>query len=114
MKGRRIGIHGSEGVLVGGTSEELSRAGILVTNHLTGETQHFPYEVVEGGYAGRGEGDMAMTERFYREMTVERDEMLTSIQQSVEGHRIAFAAEEARVNEKRVGLETFSARRKLR
>jgi predicted dehydrogenase len=103
--GRRIEIHGTEGVLVGGTSEELSRKGVAVTNHIINETQYFPYEVEAGGYAGHGGGDAGMMDRFYQEMTCDQSEMLTSVQQSAESHVIAFAAEESRLTGKTIDLE---------
>lgn len=98
--GRHLDLFGTRAKLkAGGMVKEAKGHEIMVRFHDKSMDRYFDSEVKEGGYAGHGGGDSALMEALHEEMQKERPEdMTSSLQNSVESHRMAFAAEEARLS----------------
>ena len=108
--GRSIEIHGTKGILRGGSALNDSTHDISVSNKSTWDTEYFDIVIPEGGYGGHGGGDAALVSQFYKEMTCPLSEMLTSLSQSIQSHVMAFAAEESRLTLQTIDLEDFANR----
>ena len=100
--GRALTIYGTEGVLRAGQPmrDVLGVPADIVVERHGGAVEHISVESPEdpsGRYGGHFGGDRGLVDALYDELvTRERDAMLSSIDTAVEGHRMAFAAEEAR------------------
>ena len=97
--GRHIEIYGTKGKLRAGPYiREGYGEGDIVVRYLDGrEDDVYDSQPEEGGYASHGGGDAGIMHALYDEMQKgDPAEMTSSLEVSVESHRIAFAAEEAR------------------
>jgi len=89
VEGRTVRIDGTRATLLANES----RRELLVADHLTGETETIRLPQPIGGHGG---GDVGLIRAFVRAVRGERSDVLTSAQQAVDSHLLAFAAEEAR------------------
>lgn len=110
--GRNIEIFGTRGVLRGGEAvKEATGAEITVRLHHESAVQRIPVQVLEGGYAGHGGGDMGLMMTLHQEMqSASISGMSPSIASSVESHILGFAAEASRVSGRTIDLPEFVAR----
>ncbi len=77
---------------------------ITLHDHLTGKEEKI--ELEEDG-SGHGGGDFGLIRAFVRAMRGEPDDSLTSARASLESHLLAFAAEEARLNQCVIDMVEF-------
>ncbi len=94
---RLLTIHGTDGLLYFGKGENGRRA--VIHEKLTGEKTEYPITEPKGGYAHHGGGDVGIIDSFieYLETGV-MSKNITEISASVMGHKVAFLAEESRLN----------------
>lgn len=94
--GRRIRIHGTAGVLTGGLHVDDEEFVLQVRDHDTGEIESLALRsgAYGGGYPEHGGGDGGLVETLYPTFRGEGDPARRAalLDESVEGHRIAFAA----------------------
>uniref|UniRef100_A0A831X6J2 Gfo/Idh/MocA family oxidoreductase n=1 Tax=Thermorudis peleae TaxID=1382356 RepID=A0A831X6J2_9BACT len=100
VEGRTLRIDGTRATLLANES----RRELLVADHLTGETELIRLPEPVGGHGG---GDVGLMRTFVRAVRGEVASVLTTARQSVESHLIAFAAEEARLSGKVVGMDLY-------
>ena len=95
--GRSIEIYGTEGSLRAGDSVKLHYGKDMVfRHHLSGEIEEIAIEEPENdGYQGHGGGDFGLIERLYDMIHTDSDE--GTLQNTIESHRIGFAAEDSRL-----------------
>ena len=97
---------GSRATLYGKFS---SRGHILrVHHHLTGEIEDVP--IPEADSSGHGGGDSGIVRSFLNSSRGMPDESVTTARESLESHLLAFAAEEARLNNVVVNMDDFRHR----
>ena len=94
---RLLTIHGTEGLLYFAKGADGRR--VVVHEKLTGEKTEYPVSEPKGGYAHHGGGDVGIVDSFveYIETGIMRKNV-TDINDSVMGHKVAFLAEESRLN----------------
>ena len=92
---RILTIHGTEGLIYFAPNGERA----VVVEKLNGEAVHHPVPLVTGGYAHHGGGDVGIVKQFidYVESGIPT-KSITDIATSVMGHKVAFLAEESRLN----------------
>ena len=76
---------------------------IEILDHLTGKVERI--QPVSGG-SGHGGGDEGLMAAFVRAVRGER-QVMTDARASLESHLMAFAAEQARLQEKTIYLDAF-------
>jgi predicted dehydrogenase len=91
---RILTIHGTEGTLYFARDKRA-----VIFEKLTGETVEYPIEEPKGGYAHHGGGDVGIVSQFIEYIeTGKMTKNITDISASVMGHKVAFLAEESRLN----------------
>ena len=103
VEGRTVRIDGTRATLLANES----RREIVVVDHATGDNETIRLGPPLGGHGG---GDLGLIRAFVRAVRGERSDVLTSAQQAVESHLLAFAAEEARLTRTVVDLPAFRNR----
>jgi predicted dehydrogenase len=103
-EGRTMRYDGTRATLMGKFTEPNK---IVIHDHLTSEKELVQ---VENAASGHGGGDMALIGSFMRALRGESDDSLTSARASLESHLLAFAAEEARLNNSVVEMADFRRR----
>ena len=103
--GRNLELYGTEGRIYAGEQIHQQTGHMVLHMDLDGKETPIDFETVEGGYDGHFGGDQGIMNALYDEMTVVEDAMLTSLEVSVESHRMAFAAEESRLSGQVVRLD---------
>lgn len=89
---RHLKIFGTEGVIC-------DDGGNILLEKLNGEKTLIQVEYLKGGYAHHSGGDVGIVKQFIDYVSGGvKTENITDIQTSVEGHKIAFLAEESRKN----------------
>jgi predicted dehydrogenase len=78
---------------------------ITIRDHRSGTTEYI--EVKDATASGHGGGDFGLIASFLKAMRGEPDDTLTSARASLESHLLAFAAEEARLNNTIVDMRQF-------
>jgi len=102
--GRHIEIFGTTGQLRAGYFfGKQAGADILFTDHATGTTERIELDAEAAG--GHGGGDQGLVDALYEEIQKPADAMTTSIEVSVDSHRMAFAAERSRVEGSVIWME---------
>ena len=92
---RILTIHGTEGLLYFAPTGERA----VIVEKLNGETVSHPVELLKGGYAHHGGGDVGIISQFIEYIeTGKPTKNITDIATSVMGHKVAFLAEESRLN----------------
>ena len=81
---------------------------ITIRDHLSGSTEYV--EVRDSSSSGHGGGDFGLIASFLRAVRGEPDNSLTTARESLESHLLAFAAEEARLNNTVVEMAEFRQR----
>jgi len=104
QEGRTLRVDGSHATLLGKFS--YSQAWIEVHDHLPGPTLRltFPSEVDQT--AGHGGGDAGLMQRFVAAVRGQKSP-LTGARDSLESHLMAFAAEQARIENKTIKMREF-------
>ena len=94
---RLLTIHGTDGLLYFAKGDDGHR--VVVHEKLTGEKTVYPITELKGGYAHHAGGDVGIVSSFieYVETGV-MSKNITDISASVMGHKVAFLAEESRLN----------------
>ena len=108
-EGRHLEIFGTKGVLRGGAFvKKHAGSDLIFTPHGWNQTpEKITVETPTGGYAGHGGGDAGLMATLHAELTgADADAMRTSLEVSIQSHRMAFAAETARKEGRTVVLET--------
>jgi predicted dehydrogenase len=107
--GRHIEVYGTRGVLKGGETYRRHFGTHLVVIPHEGEVVRHNVQAEDGGYELHGGGDAGLVDALYDEMTQAPGAPLKAgLDSTVHSHLIAFAAEEARVTGRTVGIEEFS------
>lgn len=99
-QGRSIEIYGTKASLRGGDANKLHFGkDIVIRDHISGELEEIEIKVPEKGEEGYGHGggDFGLIDSLYKIITEDTDSA-SLIENSVESHRIAFAAEASRLN----------------
>ncbi|QQL44530.1 Gfo/Idh/MocA family protein [Sulfuriroseicoccus oceanibius] len=99
-QGRSIEIYGTKASLRGGDANKLHFGkDIVIRDHISGEIEEIEIKVPEKGEEGYGHGggDFGLIDSLYQIIT-ENSDSASLIENSVEGHRIAFAAEASRLS----------------
>ena len=78
---------------------------LTIADHLTGQVEKV--EVDMGDASGHGGGDTGIMRSFINSLNGQPDEHVTSGRQSLESHLLAFAAEEARLQNRTVNMAAF-------
>lgn len=92
---RILTIHGTEGLVYFSPTGERE----VIVEKLTGEKTRYPIEEPKGGYAHHGGGDVGIIDQFIEYLeTGKMTKNITEISASVMGHKVAFLAEESRLN----------------
>ena len=92
---RILTIHGTEGLLYFSPTGER----VVILEKLNGECEKFPIDEPIGGYAHHAGGDVAIVKQFIDYVTTGKTtKNITDITTSVMGHKVAFLAEESRLN----------------
>ena len=106
-EGRNLQIFGTEGSLRGG--DFLKRnfgCDLLFEPHHGGEAEKITIQDYEGQHGGHMGGDEGLINQFYTEMKhVPSGNMRSGIEQSIESHFMAFAADRARLEGRVVELK---------
>lgn len=107
-EGRHLELFGTKARLrAGGYIQEGFQSDILVRFHDGRQDQFFDCKPLQGGYEGHGGGDVGLIDALYEEMTQPSpSQMTSSLEVSVESHRIALAAETARQEKRCVSIDT--------
>ena len=95
--GRDLTINGTDGVLYFSRSAEGKT--VVTVEKFGGDKTDYPISEPKGGYAHHAGGDVAIVEQFIE--YIESGKMtknITDISASVMGHKLAFLAEESRLN----------------
>ena len=93
---RLLTIHCTDGLVYFGTE---SGKRVVVVEKLNGENVSYPIEEPKGGYAHHGGGDVGIVSQFIEYLeTGKMTKNITDIAESVMGHKVAFLAEESRLN----------------
>ena len=91
---REIKIFGSKGMLYSSPEEKS-----IIVELLDGEKTEHNYDEPIGGYAHHAGGDVAIVKQFIEYIeTDKRAKNITDIEDSIEGHSLAFLAEESRLD----------------
>ena len=94
---RLLTIHGTDGLLYFANGENGRR--VVVHEKLTGEKTVYPVSEPKGGYAHHAGGDVGIVDSFIQYVeTGVMTKNVTDITASVMGHKVAFLAEESRLN----------------
>ena len=107
--GRQLEIFGTKGVLRGGAFVKKHLGCDLVfTPHGWNQTaEKITVETPTGGYAGHGGGDAGLMATLHAELTgADASALRTSLEVSIQSHRMAFAAETSRKEGRTVVIET--------
>ena len=103
--GRHIEVCGTQGVLKGGESYRQHFGAHLILLPHEGKPVRYTVQAEDGGYELHGGGDAGLVHAIYDEMTKPPGVPLEAgIESTVHSHLIAFAAEEARLTGRVVGL----------
>lgn len=103
--GRHIEVYGTRGVLKGGETYRKHFGVHLVLIPHEGAPERYTVQAQDGGYELHGGGDAGLIEALYDEMTKPVGAPLEAgIESTAHSHLIAFAAEEARVTGRTVGV----------
>ena len=81
---------------------------IRVHHHLSGEVEQIP--VIARDSSGHGGGDFGIVRSFVNALNGRPDDSVTTARESLESHLLAFAAEEARLNQTVVDMDEFRSR----
>lgn len=93
--GRQLTIHGTKGLLYFAPGGERK----IIVEELGGEKKEHPIVEPKGGYNHHAGGDVAIIEQFIEYLeTGKMTKNITDISASIMGHKIAFLAEESRLN----------------
>ena len=103
---RTLRVDGSRATLLGKFS--YSEAWLEIHNHRTGGVQRFRYPAEVDQTSGHGGGDDGLMRHFVQVMKGEAQPQ-TSAHDSLESHRMAFAAEEARREEKTISMNNHGS-----
>jgi predicted dehydrogenase len=104
VEGRTVRIDGLRATLLANQA----RNELLVIDHRSGETETIRPALDPAG--GHGGGDAGVMRAFVAGVRGDERAVLTSAEESLESHLIAFAAEEARVTGAVVGMAEYRAR----
>lgn len=108
-EGRHLEIFGTKGVLRGGAFvKQHLGCDLVFTPHGWNQTaEKITVETPTVGYAGHGGGDAGLMATLHAELTSDNPGALrTSLEVSIQSHRMAFAAETSRLEGRTVVLET--------
>ncbi len=106
--GRHIEVYGTRGVPKGGETYHKHFGAHLVFFPHEGEPVRYTVQAEDGGYELHGGGDPGLVRALYDEMTQPAGAPLEAVLNStVHSHLIGFAAEEARVTGRTIGIEEF-------
>ena len=108
-EGRHLEICGTKGVLRGGAflKKQLGCDLAFTPHGWNQPTEKIVVETPTGGYAGHGGGDAGLMATLHAELTgADASSMPTSLEVSIQSHRMAFAAEQSRKEGRTVVLET--------
>jgi predicted dehydrogenase len=108
-EGRHLEICGTKGVLRGGAfvKKQLGCDLTFTPHGWNQPTERIVVETPTGGYAGHGGGDAGLMATLHAELTgADAAAMRTSLEVSIQSHRMAFAAEQSRKEGRTVVLET--------
>lgn len=103
-EGRTLRVDGSKATLLGKFT--YSQAWLEVHDHLSGAVERFRFPSEVDQTAGHGGGDAGLMRHFIQVLCGETPP-LTTARDSLESHLMAFAAEEARLLDKTLDMETF-------
>ena len=103
-EGRTLRIDGSRATLKGKFAH--NTAWLAVHEHLTGEVERFRFASEVDQSSGHGGGDSGLMHHFVQVMRGEVPP-LTSARDSLESHLMAFAAEESRLQQKTIHMDSF-------
>jgi predicted dehydrogenase len=106
-EGRTIRIDGSQATLMGKFT--FSEAWLDIMDHRGFRLEHIEFPVEIEGNAGHGGGDFGLMRQFVQTMRGNAD-ALTDARHALESHLMAFAAEEARLENKVVDMQEFKRR----
>ena len=92
---RTIKVMGTRGCIEGNMDESK-----LIWHDFFGHSKEIDLQVTDGSMAGHGGGDAVMMQQFVELLASGRDdEMLSSIEHSIESHLVALLAEESRLKD---------------
>lgn len=95
--GRSIQIFGTEGRLRAGESVHRDTGKWIVLEGHDGSRQLVGLDLAGEGHGGHLGGDEGLVDALYGEMTGPEESMTSPLEESVESHRMAFAAEQSRL-----------------
>jgi len=104
QEGRTLRVDGSRATLLGKFS--YSQAWIEIHDHTTSRVDRYSFPSEVDCTSGHGGGDFGLMQRFVEVMRGQKPP-LTGVQDSIESHLMAFAAEVARVGNTTVDMENF-------
>lgn len=109
--GRHIEVYGTRGVLKGGETYRHHFGAHLILFPHEGRPVRYTVQAEDGGYELHGGGDPGLVNALHGEMTKPPGAPVEAgLDSTVHSHLMAFAAEEARLTGRTVGLEEFKQR----
>ncbi len=105
-EGRTMRYDGTEATLYARFAH--GREKISIHHHRTGTVEDVP--IIARDESGHGGGDFGLMRSFVNAVNGKPDDSITTARESLESHLLAFAAEEARLNNTVVDMADFRAR----